>query len=50
MTREPARPPVLLALRQNSSVGLAASFEIETMALPATAARSAACCPSSRPA
>ena len=34
MTREAARAPVLLALRQNSSVGLAASFEIETMALP----------------
>jgi hypothetical protein len=34
MTREPARPPALLVLRQNSSVGLAASFEIQTIRLP----------------
>jgi hypothetical protein len=34
MTREPVRPPALLMLRQNSSVGLAASFEIQTMRLP----------------
>jgi hypothetical protein len=34
MTREPVRRPTLLALRQNSSVGLAASFEIATLRLP----------------
>jgi len=37
MTREPVRPPVLLSLRQDSSVGLAASFEITTIRLPAYA-------------
>lgn len=35
MTREPTPPGALLALRQNSSVGLAASFEISTLRLPA---------------
>jgi hypothetical protein len=34
MTREPVRSPVLLDLRENSSVGLAASFEITTLHLP----------------
>ena len=37
LTREPTAPggPVLLRLRENSSVGLAASFEITTVRLPA---------------
>lgn len=34
MTREPTAPGVLLSLRENSSVGLAASFEIRTLRLP----------------
>jgi len=35
MTREPTGPGVLFSLRQDSSVGLAASFQITTLALPA---------------
>jgi hypothetical protein len=34
MTREPVSPGTLLLLRQNSSVGLEASFEITTLHLP----------------
>ncbi len=34
MTREPTAPGVFLALRENSSVGLAASFQIATLHLP----------------
>jgi hypothetical protein len=34
MTREPTPPGALLLLRENSSVGLAASFEITTLHLP----------------
>jgi hypothetical protein len=34
MTREPTPPGVLLSLRENSSVGLAASFQIAKLALP----------------
>ncbi len=37
MTREPTGRGVLLSLRENSSVGLAASFQIATLHLPAYA-------------